>query len=321
MNRWWRALLGTTVVAMGAVGIGGGAVATPPLLPDGVVRAENGVVHMSPNVPDFVTTLLEPGDVVSNGSTTLEIPAPGIGVASEAMVADESETVPGMAVEVSEEGAVSVYADGEPPNPNEPSTQAAAACNDEEYHINNQAWNTTYSWGFKGSSTPSYLATGTTGDTLVEAVKNMINVRNDCNLGNSTTATQNYEGSQENTPNVTSSGCGARDEQNMVGFKPLNGTTLGRACWWWNGNNAIIEADFALDDDGSTWYNSEPENCSGKYAIESVATHEFGHMHGMLHVGEPEHGKQTMSTYSEGFCQNSEATLGKGDRKGFRILY
>ena len=55
--------------------------------------------------------------------------------------------------------------------------------------------------------------------------------------------------------------------------------------------------------------------------MESTVTHERGHTFGLAHVSERRHGKLTMSSDSEGACQTSERTLGRGDVLGLARKY
>jgi len=71
---------------------------------------------------------------------------------------------------------------------------------------------------------------------------------------------------------------------------------------------------------GWTVWRSEP--CNGYYSIEAAMTHEFGHTFGLGDMGpEEEHGWLTMSPELNGPCQNSEASLGRGDVWGLQSLY
>ena len=49
--------------------------------------------------------------------------------------------------------------------------------------------------------------------------------------------------------------------------------------------------------------------------------YEAGHAFGLGHVGEPKHGRLTMSVFIDSLCENQEATLGFGDLRGLEALY
>ena len=46
-----------------------------------------------------------------------------------------------------------------------------------------------------------------------------------------------------------------------------------------------------------------------------------GHVFGLAHVSEEDHGDQTMSRMSNGFCFENETSLGLGDILGLEELY
>jgi hypothetical protein len=62
-------------------------------------------------------------------------------------------------------------------------------------------------------------------------------------------------------------------------------------------------------------------SCKGKYDVESTVAHERGHTFGLGHVPESGHGNLTMSDRSNGPCQLSERSLGRGDVRGLGEKY
>jgi hypothetical protein len=62
-------------------------------------------------------------------------------------------------------------------------------------------------------------------------------------------------------------------------------------------------------------------SCNHRYDLESTVTHERGHTFGLGHVSESNHGNLTMSSASNGACQFSERTLGRGDVLGLANKY
>ncbi len=62
-------------------------------------------------------------------------------------------------------------------------------------------------------------------------------------------------------------------------------------------------------------------SCRGLQDVESTVTHERGHTFGLGDVSESSHPNLTMSSESNGPCQTSERTLGRGDAVGLNRKY
>jgi hypothetical protein len=124
-------------------------------------------------------------------------------------------------------------------------------------------------------------------------------------------------------PGVTSLGCGSSDGYNVVGWGNLTSSisgriVLGRACKWEGAGGYLGEADIKLN-----WnqpWTTSLDGCSNRWHLQSVATHEFGHVFGLGHVSESSNPDLTMSPNINGRCQKTESDLGRGDANGFNVL-
>jgi hypothetical protein len=57
-------------------------------------------------------------------------------------------------------------------------------------------------------------------------------------------------------------------------------------------------------------------NCGGRFDTQSSMTHERGHTFGLGEASESRHRNLTMSAETNGTCQTSERSLGRGDARG-----
>jgi len=94
------------------------------------------------------------------------------------------------------------------------------------------------------------------------------------------------------------------DDYNIISWEDMgagNPLPLGRAHWWWDGSNHNYEADITFNDNAAvSWSAYAADTClAGKYDLESVAAHEFGHWMSYGHSCDP---KATM------YCWTSSGT-------------
>jgi hypothetical protein len=259
---------------------------------------------------------LHPGDLVTEGGLSVTVPPAGESVWADALLAAGGDQLLG--VETSSEGTVTVFRSA--PEGSDGGEAMESACGDGAYALTGTKWSKRYEWYYKASSTPGGISKDDAEGALRRAGDNITHNHNDCGLSDTISATISYQGSTSKGTNIGSDGgCNAKDGQNVVAFGDLPSAYLGITCWWTkNGSNT--ESDFKLNKVDYGWYVNKPNNCSGKWGVESSATHEFGHVFGLLSVSESFHPQLTMSMVI-GACQGSEKTLGLGDYKGLEALY
>jgi hypothetical protein len=270
--------------------------------------------HASTPQPDR----LHSGDVLRAQGISVVVQPPGRGVWAAALEADGGWRVVG--VTTAPDGSVSLVRVGAPSAPVGQSSARTDPCSDNAYVLSPDSWNSTYNWYFNASSTPSEISESTATSGLRSAVENIAQANNDCGLADNVSAKQHYQGTTTKSPNIgSSSTCKSSDGTNVVSFGDLASSDLAFTCWWTSGNTTI-ESDVRLNKFEYTWVVNIGGNCTTKYSVKAVATHEFGHTYGLEHVSEALHGTLTMSPVILP-CQSSEKTLGLGDIRGLEAQY
>jgi hypothetical protein len=196
--------------------------------------------------------------------------------------------------------------------------EVLSRCADGAYTHNAHKWTTRLNWYFQASSRPKGSDTSRVAGALNHAATNITTGHNNCGLADLISATHAYQGTTSRAPNISSSGgCRGRDGRNVVGFGTLPRGVLGMTCWW-TYNGRTVETDIKLNKAYYSWFIVRRQGCRGKWSIEGVATHEFGHAFGLGHVASYRH--LIMSPVIKA-CQESQRWLGLGDIAGLRTLY
>lgn len=199
------------------------------------------------------------------------------------------------------------------------SARARGECSDRAHSATGGTWRGTYRWLYRRVSTPKGLGKKAATRALKRAMTNVTASRNMCGRADRVSATASFLGpTRRKTALTARGGCASRDGYNVVGFGKLPDGIAGLTCVWVAGGQ-ILEADVRLDK-GGRWA-TKLARCSAASMLEAVATHEFGHVFGLGHVSEARHGRLTMSTRLDGWCQNQESRLGLGDMLGLEKLY
>ena len=118
--------------------------------------------------------------------------------------------------------------------------------------------------------------------------------------------------------------CKANDHKSVVSFGDLPSNRTGNTCVWsWiqDGPDKINSSDDWLNKFDHAWTARVTGSCRGRHDVESTMTHERGHTFGLGDVFESSRANLTISSASNGSCQISERTLGKGDAIGLNRKY
>jgi len=269
-------------------------------------------------------TNLHPGDRLTDHGAAVTVPPRGHGVTAHAiMVGGDQE----LSVQTTPEGKVIVseWGDDSEVGDDLPSADPPA-CDDDAYNQKRYKFMATFQWKFNAGSTPSEVIADNAEDKIREAGGNITNPTG-CGLADNISASISYTGRTSLGVQINNNAT-CQDDGNgtsSVGFGTLPQGTLGYSCvWdrllgrpWWTAE----EADVRLNSTEHQWVANLGPNCSGKWSIEGVMTHERGHSFGLGHVSEENHKWLTMSTKINGTCQNREATLGLGDVRGLEEKY
>ncbi|HYI23430.1 MAG TPA: matrixin family metalloprotease [Candidatus Limnocylindrales bacterium] len=195
----------------------------------------------------------------------------------------------------------------------------AGACNDNAYQLADFHWDSSYEWVFNEQSVPEGMRSNDVLDVLIQSAENITSARNDCGLPDRVDATARFAGSVAREPCVAEEA----DGFNTVGFGELpddqDADTLAFVCTY-GGRNVVVEADMLINS-AIPWALAKGECAGFMELLEPTITHEFGHVFGLSHVSEEEHGDLTMSPTSNGPCDAEETSLGLGDVLGLEELY
>jgi hypothetical protein len=193
------------------------------------------------------------------------------------------------------------------------------ACVDGAYQLAGPKWAKPFTWYLYSRNLPTNLSLTSVESALKRSVTRMAGGHNSCALPDQISATTTYAGRSTTLPDIsTSAACGSPDGKTELGFTSLPTGMVGMACWW-SRSGEITDGDVAFNK-SIKWYVSKPSVCVGQWMLEAAAAHELGHVFGLNHVSELEHGALTMAPKIMS-CQSAEVTLGLGDLRGLEALY
>ena len=181
-------------------------------------------------------------------------------------------------------------------------------------------------WYANVGSIPDYLSKLGAVTAMKRGGANIFAVQDSCGIGDRVKGELRYKGGTGRSVDINSDGsCNANDGKSVIGFGDLPAGTLAYACvssWIVDGApDRVASSDIRLNKEDHAWTTRVRKSCSGRYDVESSVTHERGHTFGLGEASEGSHGTLTMSEDSNGACQISERSLGRGDAKGLNSKY
>jgi len=173
-------------------------------------------------------------------------------------------------------------------------------------------------WYLNAASVPGYLKLSEVKRALRESLKNISASRNDCGLADKVSIRTTFGGAKS----AKASTCYNKiDKLHVIQFKG-NLEPSGRAC---GSVNADADADIWLNAERNH-FTTDPlttlcrEGVGGDLDLESLVTHELGHVFGLDHPDGTSPANLTMF-WAQRNCSSAYRTLGLGDVLGLRRLY
>ena len=201
------------------------------------------------------------------------------------------------------------------------SGRSSGECADDAY----EGWGWRVSnymrWKFNARSTPSELARSGAAKAIKSGGRNIFDTVNRCRMGDRVPSNLIYKGTTSRSVDIsTGARCLSSDGESVVGFGTLPSGSLGMTCTSYisqDGWDKPTASDIRVNKARYRWTTRpQARSCRGSYDLESTITHERGHTFGLGHVSETYHRNLTMSPDTNGACQSSERTLGRGDVLG-----
>lgn len=244
----------------------------------------------------------------------VDIPAP---VVADPEDASQAEADTGFEAADSTSGAVTEDEDSDVLSSNGP-------CSDGAYTTKDLKEYGTYNWYVGDGGMPAGLSRTDAKWAFYDAIDNITDSSNNCGYTDQVGARSNFLAGTAREASINSnSGCGDDDGLSVWDAGDLKDSHVAYTCsWHWailGAANDLREADVRFNTHDHDFTNVVRSNCSNKYDLRSVATHEAGHVFGLGHVGS---GHENLTMYTNSFkCQTTARTLGKGDVLGLRKLY
>jgi hypothetical protein len=222
-----------------------------------------------------------------------------------------------------------------------PDLPGPGACERDSYRLAGFTWHEP--WLYR-TTVGTTLATDSQADfdaAMRRSTANIVHGRNTCDMHGGLTAAGAFvghttaHGDFAYRDGVTT--CTDSDSQNVIDEGDLPGgfleATLAAFCVWTETTDGVtraVSADLRLNNGDYNWtYDPNEPACDPafppdpqrwRYDVESVLTHEVGHVFGLVNLSAVEDVNQTMFPGVRR-CSGHMRSLGRGDLLGLRALY
>lgn len=272
------------------------------------------------------------GREIVDGDIAAVVPDPGEGVYAEALTTEGAQE---LIIERDKEGTIElseVGADVEDGSEDSGTLGQAISTDRQAASIGNGCRTNGYdslrfkmskgeSYKFNTRTTPGELSRRRATGAIQRGTANIYKSKNPCRLGDRVPVGMSYKGKTSRQADVGFNNCEKSDDRNVVSFGKLPRGTLAVTCTTFSGG-IVVASDMEINKASVKWTTRPSKrSCKRQFDLESVVTHERGHTFGLGHVSESRGGNLTMSVFSEGPCQSSERSLGRGDVLGLGNQY
>jgi hypothetical protein len=268
------------------------------------------------------------GRVIVDGGIGAVVPEPGMAVAAEGMSPEGDQY---LVVSNPRGDEFSLESVGPEPRSEASSnleTRASgpSACQDSYYNPRDAKVYHYNRWYANVGSTPDNVSKVRAVAAMKRGGVNIFKVHDSCGLPDRVKGELRYEGGTRRSVDIDSDAtCNSSDGKSVIGFGDLpSGYTAFACVSTWVDNNAlnrVASSDIRLNKYDHAWTARVTGSCQRRYDIESSVTHERGHTFGLGEAPESSHGNLTMSAETNGPCQISERSLGRGDVRGLNSKY
>jgi hypothetical protein len=325
-------LLTAFTSGVGAAQLPATAAADPCRLPEGVLPA-TALAARSVLECGAVGRLVDAGDGVA-----LPVQQPGGSVTLDMLFPDGARTY---TLTTDGQGRVSMADDSKKPSPF-PDLPGPGPCERDSYELRSYKWHSP--WLFL-TTVGTTLATTRQADfdaAARRATANLTQGRNTCGMQGRTRAVGAFIGHTSSRGDFVyvdgQTTCGDSDHQNVIDTGDLPGgfldATLAWTCTWAETRGGVTRAtsaDIRLNNADYNWTyrpNDDPacdpalppDPQRWRYDVESVLTHEIGHVYGLVNLSSADDLNLTMFPGIRR-CSGHMRTLGRGDVLGMRALY
>ncbi len=284
-----------------------------------------------PSVVDLDDCPVDGREIV-DGEVSAVVPDPGEGVYAEALTTEGAHE---LVIEHDKDGTIELsevgvdLKDGSEDSgtlDQEASTDRQAAsigngCRTNGYDSLRFKMGKGESYRFNKRTTPRELSRRQATGAIRRGTANIYKTKNPCRLGDRVPVAMSYKGKTSRRADVGFNNCEKSDDRNVASFGRLPRGTLAVTCTTFSGG-IVVASDMEINKRSVKWTTRpHKRSCKRQFDLESVVTHERGHTFGLGHVPESKGGTLTMSVFSEGPCQDSERSLGRGDVLGLGNQY